>query len=85
MSFVCNDTTKYLDEEKIEKIRLRDFAFNQNGQKIALPYIGLKHININKTEKAISINNWKLKTTVVMFSCLNLAVYYFLSFEILKN
>jgi hypothetical protein len=57
MSFVCNDTTKYLDEEKIKKIRLRDFAFNQNGQKVALPYIGLKHININKTEKAISINN----------------------------
>ena len=83
MSFVCNNTTKYLDEEKIEKIRLRDFAFNQNGQKIALPYIGLDHIN-NETEKAISINNWKLKTNVVMFSCLNLAVYYFLSFEILK-
>jgi hypothetical protein len=56
MSFVCNDTTKYLDEEKIKKIRLRDFAFNQNGQKIALPYIGLDHIN-NETEKAISINN----------------------------
>jgi hypothetical protein len=48
-----------------------------------LPYIGLDHIN-NETEKAISINNWKLKTNVVMFSCLNLAVYYFLSFEILK-
>jgi ubiquitin carboxyl-terminal hydrolase 7 len=71
LSLVLNGRARYLDEENIKSVRLRDFASagqnsqNSDGQQQhAKPYIGLQHVNKNSKrarynymEKAIKIYN----------------------------
>lgn len=71
MSLVLNGRARYLDEENIKCLRLRDFASpnsggaqNSESQQLAKPYIGLQHVNKNSKrarynymEKAIKIYN----------------------------
>ena len=69
LSLVTNGRARYLDEENIKIVRLRDFT-NQSlqnseaSQTSIRPYIGLQHVNKNSKrarynymEKAIKIYN----------------------------
>lgn len=69
LSVVFNGRAKYLDEENIKVIKLKDFtsqtpSSENAGQQHAKPYIGLQHVNKNSKrarynymEKAIKIYN----------------------------
>ena len=73
LSLVLNGRARYLDEENIKNVRIRDFATSSNlqndsGQTSAKPYIGLQHVNKNSKrarynymEKAIKIYNWTFR------------------------
>ena len=68
VSLVYMGRPRYLDEEQIKSVRLRDFVLNQDtknsGSQHAKPFIGLQHQNKNSKrarynymEKAIKIYN----------------------------
>lgn len=71
LSVVCMGRPRYLDEEQIKTVRLRDFVINPSqdskhttGNQHAKPFIGLQHQNKNSKrarynymEKAIKIYN----------------------------
>lgn len=71
LSIVCMGRPRYLDEEQIKTVRLRDYVISQtqegaqqNHHQHAKPFIGLQHVNKNSKrarynymEKAIKIYN----------------------------